>query len=135
MAKNAFVSIKFENFFDRKAVIDAATKAERQQLSKWGAYVRTRSKQSIRKRKKVSLPGQPPSSHEGSLKRLIFFAYDKQDAEVVAGPLLFSSRPGADLLEFGGRRYGKSYKARPYMRPAADSVNKDLPDIFANSIK
>lgn len=76
-------------FFDREldAKLDAGT---RQALSKFGAFVRTRSRSSIRKRKKASKPGQPPSSHVGTLKKLIFFVFDQQTQSVVIGPTLFS---------------------------------------------
>lgn len=53
------------NFFDRKAVLAAVDKATLRVLSKFGAFVRRRAKSSIRKRKKASPPGQPPSSHSG----------------------------------------------------------------------
>ena len=91
-------------FFDRKAVTDAVDRAARKVLSKFGAFVRTAAKHSIRKRKAVSQPGQPPSSHAGHLRRLIFFGYDPARKSVVIGPTPFRSEAEAPpLLEYGGR--------------------------------
>jgi len=73
-------------FFDRKAVTGAVGRATRKVFSRFGAFVRTAARSSIRRRKRVSAPGEPPSSHTGLLKRLIFFGYDRQRRSVVIGP-------------------------------------------------
>ncbi len=54
-------------FFDRKRVVDATDRATRRVLSKFGAFVRQTARRSIRRRRSVSQPGQPPSSHTGLL--------------------------------------------------------------------
>ena len=61
-------------FFDRDAVLKATDKAQRMALSKFGAFVRTRARSSIRKRKGVAPAGSPPSSHTGLLKQFIYFS-------------------------------------------------------------
>ena len=73
-------------------------------LSRWGAYIRRTARQSIKERKGPSKPGFPPHSHEGSLKRLLNFYYDRVSKTVVVGPEIKSVRPtGApNILEFGG---------------------------------
>lgn len=93
-------------FFDKPAILKAIDRAAIRVLSKFGAFIRTAAKSSIRKRKKVSPPGFPPSSHEGSLKRLIFFSYDKEKKSVVIGPVPFGAKGGQvpELLEYGGTR-------------------------------
>lgn len=73
-------------FFDRP-VVSALDRAAKGALSKFGAFVRTTARSSIRKRKRVSDPGQPPSSHTGLLKRFLFFAYDALRQSVVVGPV------------------------------------------------
>jgi hypothetical protein len=75
------------------------------QLSRFGAFVRQRSRSSIRKRKKVSDAGKPPTDRTGPLK-LIYFAYDRDSETVTIGPILFPAKgkAGADLLEYGGLR-------------------------------
>lgn len=110
-------------FFDRKSVLAGADKATRAALSKFGAFVRTRARSSIRTRKDVSAPGSPPSSHTGKLKAGVLFGYDAQARSVVIGPVAY--RAGADaprLLEDGGATVvggrARRYRARPFMGPA-----------------
>lgn len=136
-----------EMFFDRRAVLSAVDRATREVLSKFGAFVRQTARNSIRKRKKPSPPGQPPSSHVGTLRRLIFFGYDPARKSVVIGPAPIGSgqaeAPG--LLEFGGsarrqrRRSGRvvtaRYRPRPFMGPAFEKEKNQLPELWQNSIK
>lgn len=101
-------------FFDRQVVLDSMDKAERKVLSKFGAFVRKRARTSIRKRKKPSAPGTPPSSHVGSLRRGILFAFEPEQHTVVIGPLFFPKGTGKrtgviqrshtvpEILEYGG---------------------------------
>lgn len=95
-----------KGFFDSAEVLRRLSAGERRVLSKWGSFVRTAAQRSIRKRKKPSAPGQAPSSHEGSLRRLVMFAYDAARHSVVAGPLAFRGKAGTAvvprLLEEGG---------------------------------
>jgi len=139
-------------FFDTKAVTSRVDKAARKVLSKFGAFVRTGAKHSIRKRKAVSEPGSPPSSHVGLLRRLIYFGYDPSRRSVVIGPTplhLPAGQAGGTaeappLLEYGGkaRRRGRkgrpvtsTYKARPFMGPAFEREKPKLPAMWASSIK
>lgn len=96
--------MKGSTFFDASAVIRRVDAAERRILSRFGAFVRTRARSSIRKRKKISEPGKPPSSHTGQLRRLIFFGYDFINSSVIIGPMPFRGPAVAPrLLEEGGR--------------------------------
>lgn len=132
------------NFFDRKPVIDAVDRATRQVLSRFGAFTRRRAKSSIRKRKAVSAPGDPPSSHIDILKRLIFFAYDPARKGVIIGPT--QSRPGSEvpkLLEYGGEVVGGRnrkrrllrYRARPFMGPAFEAELPGLPAMWKGAVR
>lgn len=126
------IQLKAKNFFfDRGVVLRAVNRAKRTALSKAGAFIRRTAKSIIAPRKRVSRPGQPPSSHTGLLKRLIYFAWDPGSESVVIGPER-ADRMGQQpsVLEFGGRstvtrhRRGRVEKhdvtidARPYMGPA-----------------
>ena len=132
-------------FFDRKAVTAKVDRASRKVLSKFGAFVRTTAKSSIRKRKAVSKPGQPPSSHVGLLRKLIYFGYDESRRSVVIGPTPLNGKAQAPpLLEYGGRarlhgRKGQAvvatYRARPFMGPAFEQEQKKLPRIWTDSVK
>lgn len=108
-------------FFDREKVIRQVDRAKRAALSKSGAFVRRSAKSSIRKRKKVSRPGQPPSSHEGSLRRLIMFGYDPSAGSVVAGPLKFGNTDAPRNLEFGGRTTVTRYRYKHTRSGATDA--------------
>ena len=132
-------------FFDSKPVVSAVDKAARRVLSKFGAFVRTGAQHSIRRRKAVSQPGQPPSSHVGTLRRLIFFGYDVEQKSVVIGPTPFGgSAEAPPLLECGGRarrkdRRGKSvtatYRPRPFMGPAFEQEKPKLPAMWQDSVR
>ncbi len=136
-------------FFDSPKVMQSVDKATRQVLSKFGAYVRQAARSSIRKRKKSSEPGSPPSSHTGLLKRFIYFNYDPAAQSVVIGPVRLDSKEGTapEITEYGGtskiirKRRGKKtvvsaeYPARPFMRPALQRELPKLPAMWANSIK
>jgi hypothetical protein len=140
-------------FFDRPKVRRAVDRAKRHALSKAGAFIRQRARTSIRKRKGASPPGQPPRSHEGSLRRLVLFGFDRASDSVVVGPARLN-RPGAapSTLEFGGRttvtrrrvrRDGKRViesrrvriAARPYMGPALKKELPNIPKAWANSVR
>ena len=142
-------SIK-ELFFDRKAVMGAVDKGVRAGLSKFGAFVRQGAKSSIRKRKAVSRPGQPPSGHTGTLKRLIFFGYDSGKKHVVIGPTPFGPGTAPELLEQDhvpgttmrvrqkdtrGKSVLMTYRARPFMGPAFEKEKQNLPDLWARSVR
>lgn len=137
-------------FFDRAAVTNAVDRATRRVLSKFGSFVRTAARSSIRKRKRTSAYGQPPSSHTGLLKRGILFSYEPNKKTVVIGAARFSSGPGdaPAALEHGGvstrkraaRRRGakrttQMVRARPFMQPAFDKVKSETPQLWKDAIR
>ena len=137
-------------FFDRAEVMRATSKAERRVLSRFGAFVRRSARSSIRKRKGISQPGRPPSSHTGLLRRFIFFAYQVQDRSVIIGPVRLNQKVGdaPAALEHGGqsrvvrgsRRRGRTVRTirvrpRPYMQPAFEKEKENLPQMWRDSIR
>ena len=131
-------------FFDRTAVTNAADRAERRVLSRFGAFVRRGARSSIRRRKSVSQPGSPPSSHTGLLKRNIFFIYERQRSNVVIGPILLNKGTDAPaILEHGGsvtrrrrkKRVRMTYRPRPFMGPAFEREKSKLPQMWRDSIR
>ena len=102
-------------FFDRRAVTDAIGRAEAKNLSKIGAYLRTRARSLQRRRKAASSPGQPPSVHSRdsyATLRNIQFYYDQGKHSVITGPIKFNTPYNQDpnsvgavpgLQEFGGQ--------------------------------
>jgi len=89
-------------FFDDRRVIRAMDPVRRRALSHAGGYARTVARRSIRKRKRTSEPGHPPSSHTGLLRKLIYYAYDRVSDSVVVGPVPFGRGEAPSLLEHGG---------------------------------
>jgi len=138
-------------FFDRPKVKRAVDRGKRQALSRAGAFIRRRARSSIRKRKRASRPGQPPSSHTGLLRRFILFGYDRIRDSVVVGPVGFKRSRAPNVLEFGGRttvetrpRKGRGRRkqkrvvriaSRPYMRPALEKEKSNLPAVWRNSVR
>lgn len=130
-------------FFDRAKVLSALDRAEARFMSRFGAFVRSDARRSMRKSKsgKPSKPGRPPKAHSGELKRFLFFVYDRRNHDVVIGPIRLPRTryavPG--IQEFGGvvtRKDGSTavYPERPYMRPA---LKKNLSRVreLRNSIR
>ena len=113
-------------------------------LSRFGAFVRTRAKTSIRKRKGTSPPGSPPHSHVGLLRKFILFAYDPTRKSVVIGPTLIRAESQAPrLLEHGGEAVRRTktrtrrlrYRPRPFMQPAFAAEQSKLPPLWRDSVR
>ena len=123
------IRAKITSFFDREKIDARLSRMEKRGLSRAGAFIRRRMRQSIRRRKKISKPGSPPSSHTGDLKKILF-VYDKNESSVVIGPIRFDSkdklsgRTQPNILEQGGsvwdkiRRKHLKFKPRPFAEPA-----------------
>ena len=143
------VGFNFKNlqagFFDSPKVMRATNQAERRVLSRFGSFVRTRARGSIRRRKKPSQPGKPPSSHTGDIKK-IFFSYDPREKSVITGPIEQSDKEskgvlatleggGMTTVTLRGRRRKIKIKARPTMVPAFQHEQPKLPDLWKNSVR
>ena len=142
------VKIKYKP--NHQVVVKAGQDAAEAVGKRFGAYVMTTAKRSIKKRNKnrdPSLPGQPPKDG-GVLKKFIRFAYDKSTRSVVIGAELLPGRTDApEALEKGkstsrlvrikGRfvRRVVSYQARPFMLPALEKRLPELPALWKNVIK
>ena len=127
-----------KTFFDKPGVMTRLQKAEREALTRLGAFVRQRAKTSIRKRKGTSKPGLPPFSHTGTLRRGILFSYDSAANSVVIGPVLLGSMDGApEALEHGGRPRGggKYVRKRPFMLPAFVAELPKFPGLIKDRMR
>jgi hypothetical protein len=102
-----------EFFFDRQKILDMVEAKTAKALTRIGALVRKIAQRSMRKRKKVSSPGEPPSAHEGGLRRNIYFAYDPASTTVVIGPTPYNMR--SYVFEGGG-------KGRNFIKGAVPSI-------------
>lgn len=133
--------------FKPQSVLNAVERAQVRYVSRAGAFIRSDARRSIRKRKRPAPAGKPPRSVTGTLKAFIKFAVDKRHPiNVVVGPeLLANQRDSQKTLELGGsvrrsvfERGGRNertvfYKARPYMGPAYEKTEPDLPGLFATA--
>ena len=129
-------------FFDSPKVLKAVDKTTRKALSRFGAFVRRTARGSIRKRKKTSAPGKPPTSQTGLLKRFIFFSYEPSRKSVVIGPMRLTGPDRGDApsaLEHGGTATVDNTKVtvrpRPFMGPAFEKEKPNLPRLWKDSIQ
>ncbi|MEX2388774.1 MAG: hypothetical protein WD534_12925 [Phycisphaeraceae bacterium] len=146
------IRITPQMFFDRKAVTGAVSRATRRVLSKAGAFVRQRARTLIRPRRRSARPGEPPSSHAGDLRRLIWFGYERQQPTVVIGPAPLHGRSPygpttvPEVLEFGGtvtardhrqqgKRVRRRYRGNPYMGPAMEAEQDQFADLWRGSVR
>lgn len=103
------------SFFDSDLVIRTMDKAARKALSKFGAFVRTASRSSLRYTKGPASSGNSPHVHETSfttgkspLKDFLYFSWDAETKSVVIGPAKTNQRNAwsettiPEVLEYGG---------------------------------
>lgn len=119
---------------DVRLIKNKTNKGLKRVFNRFGSFVRRRAQSSIRKRKRISLPGSAPSGHTGQLKKSILFAYDSKSYSVIIGPVAQGKRVG-ELLELGGVSGKKNYQPRPFMRPAFEIELANLPKILKNFIE
>ncbi len=129
-------------FFDSPKVLKAVDKTTRRVLSRFGAFVRRRARGSIRKRKKTSAPGRPPTSQTGTLKRFIFFSYEPNRKSVVIGPMRLTGPDRGEApsaLEYGGTatvdKTKVTIRPRPFMGPAFEKEKPKLPRMWKDSVQ
>lgn len=128
-----------DSFFDRQKVLDQVGRENARKLSKAGAFIKTRSRSKLRRRKKTAQAGQPPSVHSrdrvASLKYILFGL--NHDAEsVVIVPVGLPSRrlrgssanTVPELMEFGGTAVvsaeRKRFSKHPFMGPSLEEEAK-----------
>jgi hypothetical protein len=116
-------------FFDRGAVLAAVGAAATTGMKRTGGYIRAVARNSMKKAaaRVSSAPGTPPNVHIGTLKNLLFFAFDLQTNSLVVGPVGFKGSDTPRTLETGGRGIAK----RPYMKPAQEVAVRE----FASNIR
>ncbi len=145
---------KKQLFFDRQIVIDAVGRAGAKNLSKGGSFIRRSARSSLRRRKKVSSTGEPPSVHTqdrvATLKN-IWFVFEPAQRSVVVGPLKLNGsrlegsnrKTVPSLHELGGaavvtsrkRKRRANYAPRPFMGPAMERELPKFVGLWANSVK
>jgi len=99
------------------------------------ASIRLVARRSIRRRKSAAMPGTPPNTRRGQLKRSIMYSLDKQRGVAIIGPDFDVVGAAGKAHEFGGRFRRERYPKRPFMGPALEKVKDRLPPMWANSIR
>ena len=112
-----------------------AKRANIQSLAHAGAAIRLAARRGIRRRKKASPAGQPPSTRRGLLRSAILYAVEKQNNLVVIGPEHSKVGRSGSAHEHGGRYRRQWYPQRPFMRPALEKNKDRLPKFWAGSVK
>ncbi len=127
--------IQVTSFFDAKKLMRQLKADETRFLFRAGRFAQQTASRSIRKVKRPSLAGQPPHSGTGQLRKSIRFAVDRADSSVVIGPTRESIGLIGSVHEFGGRFRGRRYPKRPFMQPALEKTQPQLPRLWAQSIR
>jgi len=96
------LGVKLAITFDSAQVRYATDKARQRVLKRQGAYTYKVARSKIRRRKKKSAPGQPPSTQTGALKKAI--KYSSDDKSAIVGPTINGIGLIGQLHEFGGTR-------------------------------
>lgn len=122
-------------WFDAEAILDETEAAARKVHSRYGYLVMRDARQSIRKRKRPSRPGQAPTNQTSLLKRFIFFAWEPETQGAIAGPARLAGSRGSafipETLEKGDARID----ARPYMKPAHDRQAPKALELWRDAVK
>lgn len=121
----------------------ASDRAIKRNLMRSGAYVRTTMRRGLKRRRRISRPGEKPSIHTHGLNSLrnIRFGWDESTQTVVVGPVKFGSGTGVPAaLEHGGRAVSKRKdrrriiktirRPRPYAFPALRETSDKLTERF-----
>src|SRR5262245_56269018 len=139
-------------FFSVDTVLKQMDRVTLTALNRAGGWIRKTAQRSMRRRKKASAPGEPPSAHAGQLRDLLFYVWYSSSRSVLVGPGPFGGaksagqkpRPPARLEGGGtttlqgrrGQRRSARFQARPYMGPALElaiAQNK-IADQYRNTI-
>jgi hypothetical protein len=145
-------------FFDRELVTKFMDRKSAAALARGGGLVRRIAQNSMRSRRKASMPGTPPSRHRprGQGFTHILFVFDPKSKSVVVGPVLYSSLAYADgttapqVNEFGGRVRVRNkrtqskkqpsiqdanFPSRRFMGPALEVAKPKLPELWAIAVQ
>ncbi len=129
------IAAKAKTKDETKKVLAKMRQGSFKSLGHAGAAIRLAARRSIRKRKKASPEGQPPSTRQGQLRGAIMFDVEKQQDRVVIGPDHAKVGKSGSAHEHGGRYKRQRYPKRPFMGPALDKTKDRLPKLWAGSVK
>lgn len=155
MSASSFARWTVKTQFRPEPIRNAAERAERRNLFKCAAWIRTNMRRSIRNRKKPAAANEPPHSHTGALKNYILFAYDPNAHSAVIGAILKSTKQKnagpqpPEILENGGTvtitrkvrgqkiRFRAHFTPHPFAEPAKERAAQEgtLAEYWKDTIK
>ena len=126
--------MKCEVEFDEDGLVARIAHATKSILRRAGAYVRRVAQRKVTLSPKAALPGQPPHSRKGLLKRAILFGSDG-DKTVLVGPSFNFVGESAAAHEFGGRYRRERYPKRPLMGPSLKESAPHIAKMWQGAVK
>lgn len=99
-------------------IVKAAQQARAGNLRAVGYLISTIAKGKIQRSQRKSLPGQPPTTRRGLLRRAIRYQVAPDKMSVVVGPAYSIIGTAGQPHEHGGRYKGEKFPERPFMGPA-----------------
>lgn len=121
--------------FDREGLLARVARASKEVLKRMGAYVRTAARRKVKTGEKPSVPGTPPHTRHGALKRGILFGLERGGKSVVIGPSEKFVGTSASAHEFGGAYKKERYPKRPLMGPALKESSPHLARLWQDAVK
>lgn len=112
--------------FDMGRVEKAVAVGDRLARSKAGQAVRRQARSMIRKNRRPSLPGRPPHTRQGRLRRSILYSAPATEPEVIIGPAAHIVSRTGHYHEFGGmqiRRFPRKKYAIGKPGPIRENPN------------
>jgi phage gpG-like protein len=122
----------------RKSFDKVKAKAQQGNFKSLGhaaASIRLIARRSIKRRKSAAMPGNPPNTRRGQLKRSIMYSLDKKRGVALIGPDFDVVETAGKAHEFGGNFRRERYPKRPFMGPALEKVKDRIPSMWAGSIR
>ena len=121
--------------FDPDGLVARVTRASLEALRRVGAYVRTVARRKVRTSPKASLPGQPPNTRRGALRRGLLFGVEKGGERVLVGPGFRFVGTSMAAHEFGGGYRKERYPRRPLMGPSLRESIPHLARMWRDAVK
>ena len=127
--------MKSEIEFDKDGLVAWMARASREFLRRAGAYVRRVAQRKVVTSPKPSLPGQPPHSRRGLLKRGLLFGVERDGKSVLVGPGFSFVGESMSAHEFGGKYRKERYPKRPLMGPSLKESAPHLAKMWDGAVK
>ena len=121
--------------FDQSRILVAVKSGNITALRRAGAYIRKSARNKVTQSSNASVPGSPPNTRRGLLKRALLFGVEKPRQSVVIGPAEKFIGTAMSAHEFGGTYRRRRYPKRPLMGPTLQATLPKLPTLWEKSVK